>query len=114
MSKGERERERERENLLDSGKKKGKILKIILKKKKSLLFAQFSMLSVWCWPKKKKKCYLCNSPCCVFDVDKAWCMQPIVVVCLARGGQEHTHIYIYIYIYIKEALWILGDECTVT
>ena len=44
MSKGRRERERESVRLWK--KKKGKILKIILKKKKSLLFAQFSMLSV--------------------------------------------------------------------
>ena len=46
ISQNVKRRERERENLLDSGKKKGKILKIILKKKKSLLFAQFSMLGV--------------------------------------------------------------------
>ena len=56
MSKGERERERE--NLLDSGKKKGKILKIILKKKKiiaicAILHAECLMLT------KNKKNAIC-------------------------------------------------------
>ena len=96
ISQNVKRRERERESVR-LWKKKRKNIEDNIKEKKiiaicAILHAECLMLT----QKKKKKCYLCNSPCCVFDVDKAWCMQPIVVVSLARGGQEHTHTYIYI------------------
>ena len=59
------ERERERENLLNSGKKKGKILKIILKKKKiiaicAILHAECLMLTK---NKKNAICAILHAEC---------------------------------------------------